>query len=63
MNSLHQLPDATLLEQTQLTEAEFDELESELALRAACLSWTGDPISQPVEAVAAIVRAIISRRS
>lgn len=57
------LSDAELIEAADLTNAEFDELENQLALRAACLGWTGDPMRQPVETVAAIVRGIISRRS
>lgn len=63
MNALLQLPDAALLDQAELSEAEFDELENQLAIRSACLGWTGDPMRQPVEVVAAIVRGIISRRS
>ena len=55
--------DAELMEAADLTNAEFDELENQLALRAACMGWTGDPMRQPVETVAAIVRGIISRRS
>ena len=57
------LSDAMLIESADLTDAEFDELENQLALRAACMGWTGDPIRQPLESVAAIVRGIISRRS
>lgn len=57
------LSDAELIEAADLTNAEFDELENQLALRAACLGWTGDPMRQPLETVAAIVRGIISRRS
>ena len=57
------LSDADLIEAADLTDAEFDELENQLALRAACLGWTGDPMRQPLETVAATVRGIISRRS
>lgn len=63
MNALLSLPDAALMDQADLTDAEFDELENQLALRAACLGWTGDPMRQPLETVAAIVRGILSRRS
>ncbi len=41
MNALLALSDAELIESADLTEAEFDELENQLALRAACLDWTG----------------------
>lgn len=54
--------DAELLESVQPTDPEFDELENQLNLRAACLGWTGAPMRQSLEAVAAIVRGIISRR-
>ncbi len=57
------LTDAELIESADLTDAEFDELESQLALRAACLGWTGDPMRQPLETVAATVRGIISKRT
>jgi len=57
------LADAELIETEELSDAEFDELESQLALKAASLGWTGDPVRQPLEVVAAIVRAIVSRRS
>jgi hypothetical protein len=56
------LSDAELIETADLTEPEFDELENQLAIRAACLGWTGDPMRQPLETVAATVRGIISRR-
>jgi hypothetical protein len=56
------LSDADLIEAADLTDGEFDELENQLALRAACLGWTGDPMRQPLETVAAIVRGIISKR-
>ena len=62
MNALLALSDAELIESADLTDAEFDELESQLALRAACLGWTGDPLRQPLETVAAIVRGIITKR-
>ena len=57
------LSDADLIESANLTDAEFDELENQLALRAACLGWTGDPMRQPLETVAAIVRGIITERT
>jgi hypothetical protein len=57
------LTDAELIDAADLTDAEFDELENRLALRAGCLGWTGDPMRQPVEAVAATVRGIISKRT
>ena len=57
------LSDADLIEAADLTDAEFDELENQLALRAACLGWTGDPMRQPLETVAATVRSIISKRT
>lgn len=57
------LPDADLIESADLTDAEFDELENQLAIRAACLGWTGDPMRQPLETVAATVRGIISKRT
>ncbi len=57
------LSDADLIESADLTDAEFDELENQLAIRAACLSWTGDSMRQPVESVAATVRGIISQRT
>ena len=56
------LSDAELIEAADLTDAEFDELESQLVIRAACLGWTGDPMRQPLETVAATVRGIISKR-
>lgn len=63
MNALLALPDAELIESADLTDAEFDQLENQLALRAACLGWTGDPMRQPLSTVAAIVRSILSNRS
>ena len=56
------LSDADLIEAADLNDAEFDELENQLALRAACLGWTGDPMRQPLETVAAIVRGILTKR-
>ena len=49
MSTLLALSDAELIELADLTDAEFDELENQLALRAACLGWTGDPMRQPLE--------------
>jgi hypothetical protein len=37
MSTLLALSDAELIELADLTDAEFDELENQLALRAACL--------------------------
>ncbi len=62
MSTLLALSGAELIELADLTDAEFDELENQLALRAACLGWTGDPMRQPLETVAAIVRGIIAQR-
>ena len=62
MNDLLSLSDAELIEAADLTDAEFDELENRLALRAACLGWTGDPIRQPLNVVALIVRDILGKR-
>lgn len=55
--------DAELIESVSLSGAEFDELESQLAIRATCLGWTGDPMRQPVAVVAATVRGILANRS
>lgn len=63
MNALPSLSDAELIETADLSNAEFDELENQLAIRAACLGWTGDPMRQPLETVAAIVRGIIAKRT
>jgi hypothetical protein len=63
MNALLALSDTELIESAALTDAEFDELENQLAIRAACLGWTGDPMRQPLETVAAIVRGIITKRT
>ena len=57
------LSDAELIESADLTNAEFDDLENQLSIRAACLGWTGDPMRQPLETVAATVRGIISKRA
>ncbi len=62
MNALLSLSDEELMVSADLTDAEFDQLESGLALRAACLGWTGDSMRQPLETVAAIVRGIIAKR-
>lgn len=62
MNGLLQLSDVALLDLAELSEAEFGELENQLVLRAASLGWTGDPLRQPAQTVAAIVRQIIARR-
>ena len=57
------LKDEELIERASLSDAEFDQLENELGLRAACLGWTGDPMKQPVNVVAAVARGIIAKRS
>lgn len=62
MNALLALSDTELIDSADLSDTEFDELESQLALRAASLGWTGDPMRQPPETVAAIVRGIITKR-
>lgn len=62
MNALLPLSDAELVESAELTDAEFDELENQLALRAACLGWNGDPMRQPLETVAAVARGILACR-
>lgn len=56
------MTDAELIEQADLSDAEFDALESDLTLRAACLHWTGDPLKQPMPVVASVVRRILSER-
>lgn len=63
VNALLSLTDSELLDKADLCDVEFDELENQLALRAACLGWTGDPMRQPLETIAAIVRVILSKRS
>lgn len=62
MNALLYLPDDELMEAAELTNLEFDELENQLALRAAVLHWSGDPMRQPLDVVASIVRQIIRMR-
>lgn len=62
-SALLALKDEELIERAQLSDAEFDQLENELGLRAACLVWTGDPMKQPVNVVAAVARGIIEKRS
>lgn len=61
-SALLALKDEELIERAQLSDAEFDQLENDLALRAACLGWTGDPMKQPVNVVAAVARGIIEKR-
>lgn len=56
------LNDSELMEMVRLDDAEFDELENQLGSRAACLGWTGDPMRQPLETVAAIVRGLVRNR-
>ena len=63
MNPLLDLSDEELIETADLSNAEFDELENRLALRAACLGWTGNPMRQPIEVVAGIVRSLLADRS
>lgn len=43
-------------------EADYDALETALRLRAACLGWTGDPLRQPQEVVAACAREVLQAR-
>ncbi len=62
MSTLLALSDAELIELADLTDAEFDELENQLAIRAASLGWTGAPMRQPLDVVAATVRGIITKR-
>lgn len=57
------LNDAELIESVSLSDAEFDELENQLAIRAASLGWTGDPMRQPLAVVAATVRGILANRT
>ena len=61
-SALLALKDEELIEHANFNDAEFDQLENDLALRAACLGWTGDPMKQPIEVVAAVVRNIIDKR-
>ena len=61
-SALLALKDEELIERANFNDAEFDQLENDLALRAACLGWTGDPMKQPIEVVAAVVRNIIGKR-
>ena len=61
--ALLDLDDETLIKADPLISPEFDELENQLALRAACLGWTGDPMCQPLDSVAACVRTIIRNRN
>lgn len=63
MNTLLSLSDADLIDTAELTDAEFDALEHQLALRAASLGWSGDPMRQPLEVVASIVRDLIRSRT
>lgn len=57
------LKDEELIERANLSDAEFDQLEDGLSLRAACLGWSGDPMKQPLGVVATEVRKIIQSRS
>lgn len=45
-----------------LTEAEFDQLETRLTVRAGSLGWTGDPLRQPATAVLAEIQAVLAAR-
>lgn len=47
---------------SQFTESDYDVLEAELKLRAACLGWTGDPLQQPVESVLAAARGVLAKK-
>lgn len=53
------LSDEDLIASNALTERQLDHLEARLHLRAAVLGWTGHPLKQPLEAVAAEVRAVL----
>jgi len=44
------------------TDADFDRLEADLKLRAACLGWTGDPLKQPPEVVFEVARRIAAKK-
>lgn len=63
MNELSSaITDEELLDTADLSEQEYDELEHRLTITAACLGWSGDPLRQPLETVAAIVHTIVSER-
>lgn len=62
-SDLAALSDEELIETADLIETEFDELENRLQIRAACLGWNGDPMRQPIEVVASIVRDILRNRN
>jgi hypothetical protein len=47
----------------QFTDADYDALEADLRLRAACLGWTGDPLQQPVDVVLAVARGIAAKKT
>lgn len=63
IEALLALSDEELIETANLTDPEFSQLENQLAIRAACLGWTGDPMRQPLSTVAAIVRGIVTSRA
>ena len=63
MNDLLKLTDEELIDAAEFTDEEFDILENRLAILVACNGWTGDPMRQPLAAVAAIVLGIIGDRS
>ncbi len=44
--------------QGSFTEADFDELEYLLWIKAGCLGWTGDPLKQPARSVLACARQV-----
>ena len=43
----------------RFTKADFDRLEFQLRIRAACLHWTGNPLKMPPRAVLIEARAIV----
>jgi len=47
--------------QSRFTDADFDDLERHLKLRAACLHWT-DPLKQPPRAVLTCVRLVVEAK-
>ena len=54
--------DELLALQEEFTPADYDRLEAELHLQAACLSWTGDPLKQPPRAVLAAARIVAAEK-
>lgn len=46
----------------RFTDADFDKLEADLKLRAACLGWTGEPLRQPPDVVLEVARRILAEK-